>query len=323
MTILIISEPNDVHAYAVINALKRQGENDVYLLDFSNFPARMNLDMALSALDSSNYRLWLAQDKFIDRDAVRSIWWRRPQAPSHQAVRRNSLDQYVAMTETATVFQCIWQATPCLWVNKIAHDAALAHKPWQLDLAKQCGLAIPETLITTIPEHAQQFWQQHYGEIIYHSFLKSFQNSYESRRLKWEELTQIDSTRLARMIFQEFVPGVADIRVTVIGDEILPAAMDLDPLGMRSNRQIYRRHDIPVEIQQKLILLMRRTGLEYGAIDLRLKPDGEYVFFEINPAGYFLFVEHACQLPISDILAGHLARGKESKVVPISAQKAA
>jgi hypothetical protein len=30
---------------------------------------------------------------------------------------------------------------------------------------------------------------------------------------------------------------------------------------------------------------MRRMGLVYGAVDMRLKPDGTYVFLEINPAG--------------------------------------
>jgi hypothetical protein len=48
---------------------------------------------------------------------------------------------------------------------------------------------------------------------------------------------------------------------------------------------------------------MRGLGLEYGAIDLRLTPDGEYVFLEVNPAGQFLFVEHACGLPVSRVLA--------------------
>jgi hypothetical protein len=33
-------------------------------------------------------------------------------------------------------------------------------------------------------------------------------------------------------------------------------------------------------------------GLIYGAIDMRLTPDGRYVFLEINPAGQWLFVEH-------------------------------
>ncbi len=81
----------------------------------------------------------------------------------------------------------------------------------------------------------------------------------------------------------------------------------------QTSRQATRRkrsYTTATKTSQKLLMLMRRLGLEYGAIDLRLTPDGEYVFFEVNPAGQFLFVEHACGLPISAALAGHLARGK-------------
>jgi glutathione synthase/RimK-type ligase-like ATP-grasp enzyme len=48
-------------------------------------------------------------------------------------------------------------------------------------------------------------------------------------------------------------------------------------------------------------------GLVYGAIDLRLTPDGEYVFLEINPAGQFLYIEGATGLPIAAEMARTLA----------------
>jgi glutathione synthase/RimK-type ligase-like ATP-grasp enzyme len=54
---------------------------------------------------------------------------------------------------------------------------------------------------------------------------------------------------------------------------------------------------------------LRRLGLEYGAIDLRKTPEGEYVFLEVNPAGQFLYVEKATGQPIAAALADHLARG--------------
>jgi hypothetical protein len=119
----------------------------------------------------------------------------------------------------------------------------------------------------------------------------------------------------------------ADVFLNNYRPSTMPAAVDLRKmeyqLDVRLNQQAYERHDLPVEVQQKLLLLMRRIGLEYGAIDLRLRPDGQYVFFEVNPAGQFLFVEHACKLPISDVLARHLARGKESRVQAIAPLKAA
>jgi hypothetical protein len=49
--------------------------------------------------------------------------------------------------------------------------------------------------------------------------------------------------------------------------------------------------------------------LNYGAIDLIVTPDNEYVFLENNPAGQFLFVEQLVPaLTMSDSLARRLVR---------------
>jgi hypothetical protein len=45
---------------------------------------------------------------------------------------------------------------------------------------------------------------------------------------------------------------------------------------------------------------MDRLGLVYGAIDMRLTPDGRYVFLEVNPSGLWLFTEEPTGLPITD-----------------------
>jgi D-alanine-D-alanine ligase-like ATP-grasp enzyme len=66
-------------------------------------------------------------------------------------------------------------------------------------------------------------------------------------------------------------------------------------------------HDLPNDVSDKLRALMRRLGLVYGAIDLRLSEDGRYVFLEINPAGQFLYVEEQTGQPITSALAARLA----------------
>ena len=48
---------------------------------------------------------------------------------------------------------------------------------------------------------------------------------------------------------------------------------------------------------------MHALGLVYGAIDMRLTPNGEYVFLEVNPAGQWLFIEQATGQPISAAIA--------------------
>jgi glutathione synthase/RimK-type ligase-like ATP-grasp enzyme len=210
----------------------------------------------------------------------------------------------------------MWQCSRALWVNNIIRDAAASHKPWQLHVAKQCGLRVPETLITNNPQHVRQFWELHGGEVIYKPFIQTFHSWRETRKLKREELAQLDSVRLAPVIFQRLVPGRADLRITIIGDSVMPAAVDLTKveyqLDVRLNQQAYEPHELPADVRTKLLQFMRRVELEYGAIDMRLTPEGEYVFFEVNPAGQFLFVEHAAKLPVSETLARHLVRGKAS-----------
>jgi hypothetical protein len=52
---------------------------------------------------------------------------------------------------------------------------------------------------------------------------------------------------------------------------------------------------------------MQHLGLVYGAIDLRLTPENEYVFLEVNPSGQYLFVELLTGVPLSDRMAHCLA----------------
>ncbi len=69
-------------------------------------------------------------------------------------------------------------------------------------------------------------------------------------------------------------------------------------------RQVrFTPYDLPPEVLTGLHALRERLGLVYGAADLRLTPEGEYVFLEINPQGSFLFVEQLTGAPVSETLA--------------------
>ena len=66
---------------------------------------------------------------------------------------------------------------------------------------------------------------------------------------------------------------------------------------------------LPAEIEERLLQLMDRLGLVYGAVDMRRTPTGEHVFLEVNTAGEFLFVEERTGQPIARTLAALLANG--------------
>jgi hypothetical protein len=82
-----------------------------------------------------------------------------------------------------------------------------------------------------------------------------------------------------------------------------------------------RQYTLPPDIIQKLQALMKHLNLEYGAVDMRLTPDGDYVSLEINPNGEFLYVEQETGLQISRALAEHLHRGRSTRLGGRSASR--
>ncbi|HOX26024.1 MAG TPA: alpha-L-glutamate ligase [Candidatus Krumholzibacteria bacterium] len=312
--ILIISAPEDIHAQAVMRELALLGETRVRILDLGEFPLRMSLGMRFGRNGTRDLSLTFPDGMRVGLDEVKAFWWRRPQGFGIPAAVSDPAMRHFAMSEAATAFQGMWQTSAALWVNDIFADTAAAHKPWQLAVAKEVGLAIPETLMTNDPEAARAFWRDRPGQVVYKQFLANFHAWRETRILRDEEEAYAEAIRLAPVIFQEYIPAVVDLRVTAVGEELLAAEAHSQTgeykVDVRFNSQIeYRAHELPPAVSARLLALMRRLGLEYGAIDLRLTPGGEYVFLEINPAGQFLYVEMATGLPIAATLARHLARG--------------
>ncbi|WP_341837106.1 hypothetical protein WJU16_04385 [Chitinophaga pollutisoli] len=58
---------------------------------------------------------------------------------------------------------------------------------------------------------------------------------------------------------------------------------------------------------------MDRYGLNYGAIDLILTPEGKYYFLELNAAGEFFWLDKLCDGAISRQLAAVLTGSAERR----------
>lgn len=315
MTVMILSNMEDPHAHAVMEALRSRNVA-VELLDLSEFPTRLALSMCF---EDSARRLELSRvgGGRLDLSTITAVWWRRPQPFQLPTTITDPVHRRFAMSEATTAFSGLYQAMDVLWVNDPVRDEAAHHKPWQLALAQQIGLAIPATLMTNDPQETLDFWRRHDGDVIYKQFRALPDAWRETRKLRAEDTAFAESIRVTPVIFQRFVDAVADLRVTVIGDELFTAAADARkgeyPLDFRFNQNLkWEPHTLPPTVEDTLRLLMRHLGLEYGAIDLRLTPEGQYVFLEINPAGQFLWIELETGQRIADALAAHLTAAKRT-----------
>ena len=308
----IFPSTDDVHASHVLTELRRLG-SDATILDTASLPAGGSVT-SWHASDDPWQATWTAGGTTTDLTDLHAVWWRRPQAHVLHDALRGATDRQFAYGEVDAAVRGLWSCTDATWVNDPERDLAASRKLWQLKVAAGLGLRIPRTCATTNPSDAQAFLEAERGGAIYKPFGGSEEAWAETRLVERADVDNLEHVRFAPVIFQELIPGGIDIRVTVVGREVhaaqiraIDTAYEFDFRMDCGNAPIHA-HELPARLVERLHRLMDRFGLLYGAIDLRLAPDGDYVFLEVNPAGQWLFVELATGQPISAAMARQLLR---------------
>ncbi|UCR85175.1 MvdC/MvdD family ATP grasp protein [Pseudomonas chlororaphis] len=304
--ILIVSHAADDHATGVIAALCRSGHPQL-LLDTAQYPHRSALTQRFGG-GSPSYEFSI-NGRRIDLGTCAAGWWRRPQPFTLHTGIAPEVATFT-YTECHEAVSGLWAALDLVWVNPPDRDEVAHHKPYQLAVAYEVGMPIPRTVITSDPEVARQFVEELGPQrTIYKTFLASEGHWRETRLLRSSELPLLDRVSLAPVIFQEFVPAQADIRVTVVGEKMFATAITAAPGAYKIDYRMdldgarFEPTELPAGTAKALHALMQRLGLVYGAVDLRRTPEGEHVFLEINPAGEWRFVEDRTSQPITEAMA--------------------
>jgi hypothetical protein len=304
--IIVVSYPEDDHAAGVLAVLEAR-RHPVALVDTGLFPIRSVLTQRFGDGPSS-FELEV-DGAPVDLPRARVAWWRRPRPFTlHDGIAPDVAA--FTYTECHEAVSGMWAALDLTWVNPPALDEMAHHKPYQLAAASEVGLPIPRTVITNDPDKAAAFHEQNEpARTIYKTFLATEEHWRETRILRHEEFELLDRVRLAPVIFQQFVPAVADIRVTVVGERLFATAITTAPgsyavdYRMDLDGASYAPTELAPETEAGLLALMRRLGIVYGAIDLRRTPDEGDVFLEVNPAGEWRFVEDRTGQPITEAMA--------------------
>lgn len=307
-TILVVSHTHDLHAGEVLDHLARLGA-DAVLFDTGRIPREVPLTLTL---DADGWAADALSDgrRLAFRD-VGAVWWRRPQAFSLHADIMGPQDRGFALGELHAAVSGLWSLVEAGWINDPDADERASRKLLQLEVARRAGLRIPQTLVTTDPVAARSFVGKQAGGAIYKAFSATEATWRETRLVDADAAEKLESVRFAPVIFQEYIPAVADLRVTAVGGRLFPAAIRTAERHRFDFRMAMEDMDItacelPPAVHDGLLAVMTALGLEYGAFDLRQTAEGEYVFLEVNPAGQWLFVEHRTGQPIGLALAERL-----------------
>ena len=300
-TAVIIAPTNDVHARSVQREAHAIGI-PCEIIDF----AHMGQGWTIATTERGRLS-WSSEDG--QTVSPTSIWWRRPLEPLASSVRQDDVRAFSRRSSMALAVGAL-QSAVSHHINPLEAEYVVGRKPYQLWLANDVGLLTPQTLITNNPAEARAFLQD--GRNIYKT-VTTWQFDMKETRLVTEDLlADLDSIRECPVIFQRFVDGSVEARVTVVGDQIFTAVGELEPERYYADARFYhdrlRPGQLPPDVEGPLREFHSRAGLVYGAYDFRQSADGDWVFLEVNPAGQFMFVEIQTEMPISRAIAENLAR---------------
>ena len=326
MSIFIITHSDDNECVArVTEAIARRGGHTIRF-DTDRYPTDVRLSACYGG--SGDERLTLTNDDGeFDLREVTAVWHRRLSFGAHLPAELDKQLRHASLGEASAAAHGMLASLKAFRVDHLHHIRHAENKQLQLQVARELGLDTPRTLTTNDPTAARAFAKNCEGGIVT-KMLSSFAIYDEGKELvvftnpvKPEDLSDLSGLSLCPVTFQELLPKSLEIRVTVVGQRVMSAAVNSqvsarathdwrrDGLRMVHNWEPYK---LPLEFEEKILRVMDYFSLNYGAIDVILTPDGRHVFLELNPSGEFFWLERTPGLPVSDAIAdlllGHAPR---------------
>jgi glutathione synthase/RimK-type ligase-like ATP-grasp enzyme len=284
----------------------------------------------------------IANGRVLDLAAAPAIWSRR----LWPAERMPRLDPRFAGPAARMARTCFFDALALcqrpFWVNPPEAGFRAESKLLQLAEARRVGLRVPDTLATNDPDAVRALAAERgAGGLITKLLLPLSQTMDGSgafvytSRLDAADLDALADLRPAPQLFQPLLPAKEELRVIAVGERLFagagivegrePAAKGgavapragaggpstVDWRVPRPGERLrWERRELDQGLAGRLLALLGRLGLVYGALDLIDAGDGgEPWFLEVNPAGEWGWLERDLGLPISAAIADLLVDG--------------
>lgn len=323
MKFLIPTEPDDTHAILVKIALETMGHH-VSLLFTADHPT---LQKNSVFIDSQHYQ-WQSVDDYaaISNENYDVVWWRRARRPYVPKQDVHQQDYAFVARENNLFFESFTSnlAPDAWWVNSKESAHRANFKLLQLKIASECGFVIPTTLCSNDPQEIKQFLNtyNHLG-VIYKPMCPYFW--FETQQTKITYTARVKNKNLPKRHVLQTLPGIFqveikkkfELRITCFGHYWVAAKLHsqkhpdglIDWRAIRGPRMLVEPFDLPESVVHKLRQFMQRMNLVFGAFDLIVTPEDDYVFLEVNEQGQFLWLEEFNQdFKMLDIFVQFLVR---------------
>ncbi len=325
MTVLIVTFSNDNESIPlVMEAIEAQGEK-AFRFDTDRYPTEVKLDIYSG--DSERIIITDGEQK-LDLSEVSSVWYRRMRYGLKIPQSMDKQFRSASINECRSTVRGMIASLKGFHFDKMSNVDRANNKQLQLQVARSVGLLTPHTLTSNNPEAVKEFALQHQEQGIITKMLSSFAIYGEQGQeqvvftnpVSAEDLENLEGLRFCPMTFQEKVPKALELRTIIVGHNVYTAAVDSQSLEGstydwrkegKALLKSWKPYELPEDIQKKLLKLLAEFGLNYGAIDIIVTPDGKHIFLEVNPVGEFFWLEICSpHFPISQAIAELLLTAK-------------
>lgn len=320
--ILVASKRGDTDSMTIVVALESRGHKVLRWVG-DNYPSRQTASISISngaALSGQ----FVEDGLRLSVSDIDVVWLRRPRWPKvPENIHPN--DREVATQEckmfVQSAFQAIWNNA--IWVNPLEGKRKASSKILQLQLASEVGFIIPDTLVANNPADIRRFISRFQEGVIGKPLLGGYWSDGQRSRVNYTFDAPLDILPSDAMlqacpcIYQRKIRKSFEVRATFFGSEVIAVRLNsqrnfetsIDWRIGDPAMQSIRKFPLPVDIREKCLSLMRRLGILHGSFDFAVDEANNWIFFEVNEAGQFLWIEHYVpDIPVLEIAIQFLAR---------------
>lgn len=301
--ILIVTICGDIHAEAIKFEINNLGSVRCEIFEMDRISAQLAICWGLA--DEDSYVVLSDGSKIYISD-VDLVWWRRSRSDQRLDFEYDpGMEDLINQDCRAALYGLLATKFKGGWISHPDATLRASNKLVQLKAAHSCGMIIPKTIISNDPVTVRAFLAS-VDKCIAKPAAGTKHALLFTQFVDEAELDD-DSIRACPAIYQEYVSGDKHLRVNVFGDYVCAAEIVTSELDWRRNVEVsYGIYEVPAELVVKLREVLSCLELEMGVVDVKITPRGEFVWFEVNPQGQFLFLEGMANIPVRKIFATYL-----------------
>lgn len=243
-------------------------------------------------------------------DNLKGIFFRAPVFLRTQSKAELTVHEQLEKNQWSSFLRNLIIFKKAKWVNNPVSTYCAENKLFQLCIAEECGLLVPDTFVSNCTDFNLDFNKKYIVKSLDTALFYDVKNKKEmftySNVVTGAELQEYDLTS-APIFIQEFLNPKVDCRVTYVAGTIFPVKILQNGQGMygdwrgRKEELEYIPFRLPADVEAAIYKLMKKLDLNFGGIDLAIVNE-KYYFIEVNPTGEWGWLEVKTGMNISETI---------------------